>query len=119
MSTNTIKIDFSKRQIKDKEAKVVQKLFSDVHLFTIIVMEEKEIIAEKIRALLTRKKPRDLYDVWILLNKGGIVDKKLLLDKLKEDKIGSKNLRFPSREEYERDLKILLNVVPNGINPLR
>jgi len=112
-STNTIKIDFSNRKASTREVKVVQKLFSDVPLFTIIAMEEKEMAAEKIRALLTRKKPRDLYDVWILLNKGVIIDKQLLLDKLKEDKIDSKKLGFPSKEEYERDLKILLMVVPD------
>ncbi len=112
-STNTIKIDFSNRKANTKEVKVVQKLFSDVPLFTIIVMEEKEMLAEKIRALLTRKKPRDLYDVWILLNKGAVVDKQLLLGKLKEDKMDSKKIVFPSKEDYERDLKILVKAVPD------
>ena len=83
-STNTLKIDFNKLKIKNKVVKVVQKLFSDIPLFTIIVLEEKEILAEKIRALINRSESRDLYDIWMLLNKGVEIDKKLIINKLKE-----------------------------------
>jgi predicted nucleotidyltransferase component of viral defense system len=38
--------------------------------FPIVVhLSQKEIFAEKIRALLGRSKGRDLYDVWYLLEK--------------------------------------------------
>src|SRR3989344_2153342 len=46
-STNTLKIDFNKRKVKNKAAKVVQKLFSDIPLFTIIALDENEILVEK------------------------------------------------------------------------
>ncbi len=42
-----------------------------------------EIFAEKIRALLTRAKGRDLYDLWYLVTMGTKVDKKLVKEKLK------------------------------------
>ncbi len=111
-STNTLKIDFNKQKVKHKVAKVVAKLFSDVPLFTLFVLDEKEIFAEKIRALVNRKQSRDMYDLWILMNKGVAVDKKLVVEKLKEEKSNIKKVVFPSREEYERDLKNLVLVLP-------
>lgn len=112
-STNILKIDFNKRKSKNKIAKVVQKIFSDVPLFTLVVLDEKEILAEKIRTLINRGESRDLYDVWILLNKKVSLDKKLLVEKLKEEKSNMSNLKFPSKEEYERDLKNLVNFLPD------
>lgn len=112
-STNTLKIDFNKSRVKNKKAKVIQKLFSDVPAFTILVMNEKEIFAEKIRAFVNRGEPRDLYDLWILINNHVEVDKKLIYQKLKEEKDDISNLKFPSREEYERDLKNLVLILPD------
>lgn len=54
-------------------------------LFTTYVyhLSKQEIWAEKIRALMTRKKGRDLYDLWFLLNQGVIINDKLVRKKLK------------------------------------
>ncbi len=112
-STNTLKIDFNKRKVKNKTVKIVQKLFSDVPMFSIVVLDEREILAEKIRALINRAESRDLYDVWIFLNKGIKIDKKLLSIKLKEEKSKLSNLKLPSKEEYERDLRNLIKIVPS------
>lgn len=111
-STNTLKIDFNKTKVKNKAVKVVQKLFSDVPMFTLVVLDEKEILAEKIRALVNRGEPRDLYDVWMLLNKNVKIDKKLISGKLKEEKSKLSALKIPSKEEYERGLKNLISFVP-------
>jgi len=111
-STNTIKIDFNKRKVKNKIAKVVPQLFSDVPTFTLIALDEKEILAEKIRTLINRCQPRDLYDIWVLLNKGVAIDKKLLTDKLKEENSKLKNMQLPSKKAYNRDLKELLHYLP-------
>ena len=48
-------------------------------------MSKNEILAEKIRALLTRKitKGRDIYDMWYLLNQDANIDDKLINKKLK------------------------------------
>ena len=45
-------------------------LYQDIPLFNIYVMQIDEMLAEKIRALLTRKrvKARDVYDIYYLLN---------------------------------------------------
>jgi len=112
-STNTLKIDFNKKKVKHRIVKVIQKLFSDVPQFTIVVLDEKEIFAEKIRALINRGEPRDLYDIWVLLNKKTDINKKLVLSKLEEEKVKITKLKIPSKEEYELSLKNLVNILPN------
>ena len=112
-STNTLKIDFNKGKVKNKIVKVIQKIFSDVPLFTLFVLDEGEILAEKIRSLINRAEPRDLYDIWVLLNKGVKIDKKLLLEKLKEEKSELSKLKLPSKQEYEINLKNLISNLPS------
>ena len=112
-STNTLKIDFNKQKVSNKTIKVVSKLFSDVPLFTISALEEGEILIEKIRALINRSEPRDLYDIWILFNKGLKIDKKLLNVKLKEESSKLSALKYPSKQEYEISLKNLVNNLPD------
>jgi len=111
-STNTVKIDFNKRKAKSSVARVVQKLFSDVPLFTIAVLSEEEIFSEKVRALVNRGEPRDLYDVWALMSKGVKADKRLILEKLREEHSKINNLKFPTRQEYEIGLKNLVEFLP-------
>ncbi|MBI2139114.1 nucleotidyl transferase AbiEii/AbiGii toxin family protein [Candidatus Woesearchaeota archaeon] len=111
-STNTLKVDFNKTQVKHKVAKVVPQLFSDIPTFTIIALDETEILAEKIRALANRSDSRDLYDVWMLLSKGVIIDRKLLDAKLKEERSSLKHIKIPIKQVYERDLKELLLYLP-------
>ncbi|TRZ54956.1 nucleotidyl transferase AbiEii/AbiGii toxin family protein [archaeon] len=57
-------------------------LYTDIPSFSLLVMREEEILAEKIRAIMSRTKARDVYDLWFLLKKGvkfdiGLVKKKL------------------------------------------
>lgn len=42
-----------------------------------------EIVAEKVRAIMTRDKGRDIYDLWFLLNKNILIDNNLVEEKLK------------------------------------
>jgi len=48
----------------------------------IVHMSWEEILAEKIRALMTRAKGRDLFDIYYLLSKGIKIDMKLVNKKL-------------------------------------
>ena len=54
----------------------------------IYYMGKDEIIAEKIRAILTREKGRDIYDLWFLLLTNGSINQTLLQSKFNyyEDK---------------------------------
>jgi predicted nucleotidyltransferase component of viral defense system len=44
-------------------------------------------VAEKIRAILTRNKGRDIYDLWFLVSQGISLNENLILEKLKYYKI--------------------------------
>lgn len=58
-------------------------LYQEVRPFDIYAMEEKEILAEKIRAVCQREKARDVYDLWYLLAVKNIpIDLKLVQKKL-------------------------------------
>jgi predicted nucleotidyltransferase component of viral defense system len=114
-STNTLKLNFNKNKVEHKTAKVVQKIFSDVPPFTLLTMDQKEILVEKIRALINRKQARDLYDAWMLIQNKTQIDKSLLIKKLKEEKLALhdiKKINFVSKEEYEIDLKDLVAFLP-------
>lgn len=45
-------------------------------------MSRDEIIAEKIRAILTRRKGRDIYDLWYLLSQGASLNRGWIQNKL-------------------------------------
>lgn len=56
--------------------------FRDLPTFDLSVLTEREILAEKIRALMTRRQPRDLYDIYHLLERSVAVDPGLIQAKL-------------------------------------
>ena len=84
-------------------------LFPIVNHFSI-----EEILAEKVRAFLTRGKGRDVFDLWFLLEKGIIFDSKMVEQKLKS--VGRKfekqklidKIRNFSQKRLERDLNKFL-----------
>ena len=79
-----ISLDFSFREKVFQPGKSIITTPYPV-IFTSFVhhMSAEEILAEKIRALLTRDKGRDIYDLWFLLSKNIAIDKKLVVEKLK------------------------------------
>jgi len=78
-------IDFSFREtvILKPEIKTIGRFLEEVPSFDVFVMQEREILAEKIRAMLTRTKARDAYDLWFLARKGVKIDKEIVNEKLK------------------------------------
>ena len=72
----------------------------------IYFMGKAEIIAEKIRAILTRQKGRDIYDLWFLLANQGSIDYDLLGDKFKyyQDKNLSLKDLLPRIESFPSKL---------------
>lgn len=83
-----IKLDITKPE-KEKILLPIQKKniihpYSDEYSANILVYSIEEIMAEKIRALFERIRPRDLYDVWYL---GERIDKKKVLHILSEKSV--------------------------------
>jgi hypothetical protein len=57
--------------------------YREIPSYTVRVMDGSEMLAEKVRAVMTRNKPRDAYDIWFLLNRGIGPDRKLIEAKLR------------------------------------
>ncbi|HIH12895.1 TPA: nucleotidyl transferase AbiEii/AbiGii toxin family protein [Candidatus Woesearchaeota archaeon] len=75
-------------------------LYQEVRPFDIYAMEEKEILAEKVRAVHQREKARDVYDLWYLLTV-----KKIPVDfKLVQKKLSSIGLKF-SQDIFLKKIK--------------
>ena len=82
-SLNFLRIEINtESSIRSANIKRYNPHFQDVAAFELSVMSEREILAEKIRALLTRNQPRDLYDIYHLLSKSVSIDADLVERKL-------------------------------------
>jgi len=61
---------------------LVASEYDDVRPFVVMVISREHLFAEKVRALLVRGKPRDLYDLWLMLGLGIRPDPVLIQSKL-------------------------------------
>lgn len=79
----TIKLDFSDRElvVLPKQG-LLQTILPIRNTSVITYLDFPEILAEKWRAIATRKKGRDLYDMWFLLAHGVVFDQPLIQKKL-------------------------------------
>lgn len=108
-----ISLDFSFREKIVCPTKSIIKTSFPVLFHSYIYHPNKdELLAEKIRALITRKTGRDIYDIWFLLNQGAKIDQNLVLKKLKYYRIDQFDLstlkKAASRitkNEFVKDLR--------------
>lgn len=87
--------------------------YDDIRPCVLTVITPTHLLAEKVRALLVRGKPRDLYDIWLMQSKGWAVDWELV-----DQKLGFYEQRFSSSllqaaldriaPDWERGLRPLL-----------
>ena len=78
-----INLDFSFREVVQiPESSILQTALPVLFTGFIFHESKEEIFAEKIRAIMTRKKGRDLYDLWYLATLGVTPDMKLVQNKL-------------------------------------
>ena len=80
-----VNLDFSFREKVINPQKSIIKIEDYPILFTSYIyhLSKEEIFAEKIRAILTRTKGRDLYDLWYLMNINTDINKDWIIKKLK------------------------------------
>jgi len=78
-------------------------------------LSKKEILAEKIRAILTREAPRDLFDLWFLSKQKTGLDWRLVEKKMEyypkvkfDRKILLKKIEAIKIEELKKDLNQFL-----------
>lgn len=110
-----VRIEISKRESVIKKPDVIEfdALYTDILPFFVLVMEREEILAEKVRAVLTRNRARDVYDLWFLLKKGTRFELNLITEKLKYYKKVFECEKFTERIEekggyWESELKPLV-----------
>ncbi len=91
-----VKLDFSTREkVLEPTQTILKTSYPIVFQSFVNVLSINEIFAEKIRAVMTRVKHRDLYDLWVLQELGAKFDRDLVLEKLRYyniDSIDSKSL---------------------------
>ncbi|MDG6220315.1 MAG: nucleotidyl transferase AbiEii/AbiGii toxin family protein [Candidatus Thermoplasmatota archaeon] len=70
-SISSLRIEISKREtiLLEPETREITPVYSDILPYAIEIMNLNEMASEKIRAILTRNKARDLYDLHILLSR--------------------------------------------------
>lgn len=116
-----VKIDISTREKISLKAdfKEIDSNFLDLLPFSLKVMNESEMLSEKIRAVITRNQARDVYDLYFLLKNGikfdvSLSDKKLEYYKLKFSmKLLEKGLER-KKEIWETELNpILIGKTPD------
>jgi predicted nucleotidyltransferase component of viral defense system len=83
-----IEISFRKDLILEPELKEIIPVYPDIAPYLVLVMKLEEMLAEKVRAIFWRAKPRDLYDLWFLVRKNvninfDLIDKKLAYYEMK------------------------------------
>ncbi len=109
----TIKLDFSFREEVLEPITVIMKTeFPIITSNYIFALSKNEIIAEKIRALMTRDKLRDLYDLWILQELGGEFDISLINKKLAFYKETFDPEKFISRIENLDPQRFIVDLRP-------
>ncbi len=78
-----IHLDFSLREIPQTRKETVLETLFPISPYPIVIhMDWNEILAEKTRALMTRAKGRDLFDIYYLFSKEIELDFKLINKKL-------------------------------------
>ena len=77
-----IDINLKSPVIAEPELLTYNSVYPDISMVSALCMKQEEIFAEKIRAIMSRERARDLFDLHFLLNNGVYADKELINKKL-------------------------------------
>jgi predicted nucleotidyltransferase component of viral defense system len=113
-SKGKVRIDVNRRtETVETRRELVNSEYDDVRPFVVTVLTPEHVLAEKVRALLVRGKPRDLYDIWLLLNQGispnrALIERKLELYQMTFSAQSLEAAIARVQADWERDLRPLL-----------
>ncbi len=108
----TIKLDFSEREkVINSKIGIIRTNLPIISTTPVTFLDLNEILAEKIRAITTRNKGRDLFDLWFLLQNNHKLDLKLIQTKLDyyNEKFDRDNLIKTIKDWDEKQLSNDLN----------
>ncbi len=109
-----VRVDISLRDESIETRRVlVTSEYDDLKPFVVTVLNPEHLLAEKLRALLVRSKPRDVYDIWLLSRQGvklniDLVNQKLTLYDLVFSRKRFHQALSEARLNWEQDLRALL-----------
>jgi len=113
-----VNLDFSFREkVLEPQKSIIETDYPILFTSYVYHLSKDELFAEKIRALFTREKGRDLYDLWYLINQGVLLKQKLIrkklkyyhLENIKKEEILKKVKKF-SKKDFILDLKPLVPI---------
>jgi predicted nucleotidyltransferase component of viral defense system len=113
----SIQLNLSSRKIKTTKGEVVLIANDFVPAYNLIQLSEDLLIAEKIKAVLHRAKPRDYFDLYFILRSNLLPPQKRtvlsqIVDKLNQEKynfaIGLKNFLPVSHQRLIKDFSSIL-----------
>jgi len=113
-SKGKVRVDVNQRPEEvETHRELVTSPYDDVRPFVVTALALDHLLAEKLRALLVRGKPRDLYDIWLLLRQGvepdlTLVERKLALYDRTWTREALEEAMENVRAGWERDLRHLL-----------
>lgn len=113
-SIGSIDIEVSKRKdiLTDPEWTRLFFEYPETRVVNALGLSKKELLAEKLRALSSRDKARDLYDCWFLVQQGVELDADLFEKKI-EVVNGTPEVDVSiTKEMWENDLEIFLQNPP-------
>ena len=113
-SKGKVRVDINQREEEvATHRELVSSPYDDVRPFVVTALALDHILAEKLRALLVRGQPRDLYDIWLLLSQGvepdlALIERKLAFYDRDWERDALTEAIESLRGEWERDLRALL-----------
>lgn len=113
-SKGKVRIDINRRPEKvETRRELIHSPYDDVRPFVVTALAAQHLLAEKLRALLVRSQPRDLYDVWLLLKQGvsldwALVERKLAWYGTRFSPAALQDALARVQPDWERDLRPLL-----------
>lgn len=112
-----IEISLREKLLLEPETKEIFPAYADISPYLIKVMKPEEMLAEKVRAIMTRNKARDVFDLRFLLQKKTafrkeLIDEKLKLYGLKYSKAGLLQEIKNKEKKWPKELSFLVSQVP-------
>ncbi|MBI2549093.1 nucleotidyl transferase AbiEii/AbiGii toxin family protein [Candidatus Woesearchaeota archaeon] len=115
-----LRVEISTREdvLLKPNLKQIIPLYRDLTPYTLLVMHEHEILAEKVRAIMTRNKSRDVFDFFFLIKKGATFDVQSTNIKLAYYQETFEEQRFIKKVKekeagWDKELKNYLQRVPD------
>ncbi len=114
-----IVLDLRNKDIFLKPMKrLIRPIYSDILNYFLLALSKEEILAEKVRAIITRFRARDIFDINELLTQGVKINIPLINKKLESYEITFNKKEFLKKVEekrtiYDSEMRTLVKVYPS------